>query len=32
MESVDEIEDFYDDSRADVTRLLLEHQADDRAM
>jgi ankyrin repeat protein len=28
MESVDEIEDFYDDSRADVTRLLLEHQAD----
>jgi ankyrin repeat protein len=28
MESVDEIEGFYDDSRAAVTRLLLDHQAD----
>jgi len=28
MESVDEIEAFYDDSRAGVTRLLLDHQAD----
>lgn len=28
MESVDEVEAFYDDSRADVTRLLLDHQAD----
>jgi ankyrin repeat protein len=28
MESVDELEAFYDDSRAAVTRLLLGHQAD----
>ena len=28
MESVDEVEAFYDDSRAGVTRLLLDHQAD----
>ena len=28
MESVDEVEAFYDDSRAGVTLLLLDHQAD----
>jgi ankyrin repeat protein len=28
MESVDEVEAFYDGSRADVTRLLPDHQAD----
>jgi hypothetical protein len=28
MESVDEVEAFYDDSRADMTRLLIDHQAD----
>jgi ankyrin repeat protein len=28
MESVDEVEAFYDDSRAGVTRLLLDHHAD----